>query len=195
LEVQAVASIDVNQISKGMKLEIEGAPYEIIDYQHVKPGKGQAFARIKLKNLKTGNVVEKTYKVGEKLQLADFEEREMEYIYNDGEFYYFMDTKTYEQVGVPAAALGEKAHFLKENTPVIVQFYKGEAISVKLPKSIVLEVVDTEPGFKGDTVSNVTKPATLETGAVIQVPMFINVGDKVRVNPETGEYIERVNVK
>ena len=119
----------------------------------------------------------------------------MEYIYNDGEFYYFMDTKTYEQVGVPAAALGEKAHFLKENTPVIVQFYKGEAISVKLPKSIVLEVVDTEPGFKGDTVSNVTKPATLETGAVIQVPMFINVGDKVRVNPETGEYIERVNVK
>ena len=188
-------SIDVNQIAKGMKLEIEGAPYEIIDYQHVKPGKGQAFARIKLKNLKTGNVVEKTYKVGEKLELADFEEREMEYIYNDGEFYYFMDTKTYEQVGVPAASLGEKATFLKENTPVIVQFYKGEAISVKLPKSIVLQVVDTEPGFKGDTVSNVTKPATLETGAVIQVPMFINPGDMVRVNPETGEYIERVNVK
>ena len=190
-----MASIDVNQIAKGMKLEIEGAPYEIIDYQHVKPGKGQAFARIKLKNLKTGNVVEKTYKVGEKLQLADFEEREMEYIYNDGDYYYFMDTKTYEQVGVPAAALGERAKFLKENTPVIVQFYKGEAISVKLPKSIVLQVVDTEPGFKGDTVTNVTKPATLETGAVIQVPTFINVGDHVRVNPETGGYIERVNVK
>ena len=190
-----MASIDVNQITKGMKLEIEGYPYEIIDYEHVKPGKGQAFARIKLRNLKTGNVVEKTYKVGEKLELADFEEREMEYIYDDGEFYYFMDTKTYEQVGVSASALGDKAKFLKENTTVMVQFYKGEAISVKLPKSIVLQITDTEPGFNGDTVSNVTKPATLETGAVVQVPMFINPGDYVRVNPETGEYIERVNIK
>ncbi len=190
-----MASIDVNQISKGLKLEIDGQPYEIIDYQHVKPGKGQAFARIKLKNLKTGNVVEKTYKVGEKLEVADFEEREMEYLYNDGNLYYFMDTKTYDQVEIPAESLGEKAKFLKENTSVVVQFYKGEAISVKLPKSIVLQVVDTEPGFKGDTVSNVTKPATLETGAVVQVPMFINPGDHVRVNPETGEYIERVNVK
>jgi len=190
-----LASIDVNQITKGLKLEIDGAPYEIIDYEHVKPGKGQAFARIKLKNLKTGNVVEKTYRVGEKLELADFEEREMEYIYNDGQYHYFMDSKTYEQIGVPATSLGERAKFLKENTTVMVQFYRGEAISVKLPKSIVLQVTDTEPGFKGDTVSNVTKPATLETGAVIQVPMFINVGDFVKVNPETGEYIERVNVK
>ncbi len=189
-----MASIDVNQISKGMKLEIDGDPYEIVDYQHVKPGKGQAFARIKLKNLRTGNVMERTYKVGEKLELADFEEREMEYIYNDGDFYYFMDTKTYEQVGIAAQSLGDKAKFLKENTPVMVQFYKGEAISVKLPKSIVLKVVDTEPGFKGDTVSNVTKPATLETGAVVQVPTFINVGDHIKVNPETGQYIERVNI-
>lgn len=190
-----MASIDVNQISKGMKLEIDGYPYEIVDYQHVKPGKGQAFARIKLKNLKTGNVVERTYKVGEKLELADFEEKEMEYIYNDGNSYYFMDTRTYEQIGIPLSVLGEKAKFLKENTTVMVQFYKGEPISIKVPKSIVLQITDTEPGFKGDTVSNVTKPATLETGAVIQVPMFINPGDYVKVNPESGEYIERVNVK
>ncbi len=190
-----MASIDVNQIAKGMKLEIDGQPYEIVDYEHVKPGKGQAFARIKLKNLKTGNVVEKTYKVGEKLQLADFEEKEMEYLYNDGEFYYFMDKKTYEQVEISSAVLGEKAKFLKENSDVIVQFFKGEAISIKLPKSIVLKVVETEPGFKGDTVTNVTKPAVLETGAVVQVPLFINPGDLIKVNPETGEYIERVNVK
>ena len=187
--------MDVNQITRGMKLEIDGQPYEIVEYQHVKPGKGQAFARIKLKNLRTGNVVEKTYKVGEKLNLADFEEKTMEYIYTDGEFYYFMDSRTYEQVGVPASSVGERARFLKENTEVVVQFFKGEAISVKLPKSIVLKVTETEPGFKGDTVSNVTKPATLETGAVIQVPMFINPGDYVRVNPETGEYVERVNIK
>ena len=189
-----MASIDVNQISKGMKLEIDGDPYEIVDYQHVKPGKGQAFARIKLKNLRTGNVVEKTYKVGEKLELADFEEREMQYIYNDGAFYYFMDSRTYEQIGISTDKLGDKAKFLKENEDVTVQFYKGEPLSVKLPKTVVLRVTDTEPGFRGDTVTNVTKPATLETGAVIQVPTFINPGDYVKVDTESGKYIERVNV-
>ncbi|WP_457568161.1 elongation factor P [Desulfurobacterium sp.] len=188
-----MASIDVNQISKGMKLEINGDPYEIVDYQHVKPGKGQAFARIKLKNLRTGNVVEKTYKVGEKLEVADFEEREMEYLYNDGTFYYFMDTRTYEQIPVPAENLGEKAKFLKENDTVQVQFYKGEPLSVKLPKTVILQVVETEPGFKGDTVNNVLKPATLETGAVVQVPTFINAGEYVKVDTETGKYLERVN--
>ncbi len=188
-----MASIDVNQISKGMRLEIDGEPYEIIDYQHVKPGKGQAFARIKLKNLMTGNVVEKTYKVGEKLNLADFEEREMQYIYNDGDFYYFMDQKTYDQVGVPAQAIKDKVKFLKEEMTCYVQFYKGRPVNIKLPKTVVLEVIDTEPGHKGDTVTNVTKPAKVETGAIVQVPLFINVGDKIKIDTETGEYLERVN--
>ena len=188
-----MASIDVNQISKGMKLEIDGEPYEIIDYEHVKPGKGQAFARIKLKNLVTGNVIEKTYKVGEKLNLADFEEREMQYIYNDGDFYYFMDKKTYDQVGVPAHSIEDKIKFLKEEMECYVQFYKGKPINIKLPKTVVLEVIDTEPGHKGDTVTNVTKPAKVETGAIIQVPLFINVGDKIKIDTETGQYLERVN--
>jgi len=188
-----MASIDVNQISKGMKLEIDGEPYEIIDYEHVKPGKGQAFARIKLKNLVTGNVIEKTYKVGEKLNLADFEEREMQYIYNDGDFYYFMDKKTYDQVGVPAHSIEDKVKFLKEEMVCYVQFYKGQPINIKLPKTVVLEVIDTEPGHKGDTVTNVTKPAKVETGAIIQVPLFINVGDKIKIDTETGQYLERVN--
>ncbi len=188
-----MASIDVNQISKGMKLEIEGEPYEIIDYEHVKPGKGQAFARIKLKNLMTGNVIEKTYKVGEKLNLADFEEREMQYIYNDGDYYYFMDQKTYDQVGVPAHSIKDKVKFLKEEMVCYVQFYKGKPVNIKLPKTVVLEVIDTEPGHKGDTVTNVTKPAKVETGTIIQVPLFINVGDKIKIDTETGEYLERVN--
>ena len=188
-----MASIDVNQISKGMKVEIEGEPYEIIDYEHVKPGKGQAFARIKLKNLMTGNVIEKTYKVGEKLDLADFEEREMQYIYNDGDYYYFMDQKTYDQVGVPAHSIKDKVKFLKEEMVCYVQFYKGQPVNIKLPKTVVLEVIDTEPGHKGDTVTNVTKPAKVETGAIIQVPLFINVGDKIKIDTETGEYLERVN--
>ncbi len=188
-------SVDINQISKGIKVELDGQPYEILTYQHVKPGKGQAFARIKLKNLKTGNVVEKTFKAAEKLKLADFEEKEMNYLYNDGSSYYFMDTKTYEQIGIPADILSEKAKFLKENDKVMVQFYKGEPISIKLPKSEIFKVVSTEPGFRGDTVSNVTKPAKIETGAIIQVPTFINPGDFIKVNLETGEYLERVNVK
>jgi len=188
-----MASIEVNQISRGMKLEIDGEPYEIIDYEHVKPGKGQAFARIKLKNLVTGNVIEKTYKVGEKLNLADFEEREMQYIYNDGDFYYFMDKKTYDQVGVPAHSIEDKVKFLKEEMVCYVQFYKGQPINIKLPKTVVLEVIDTEPGHKGDTVTNVTKPAKVETGAIIQVPLFINVGDKIKIDTETGQYLERVN--
>ncbi len=188
-----MASIDVNQISKGMKLEINEDPYEIIGYQHVKPGKGQAFARIKLKNLKTGNVVEKTYKVGEKLEVADFEEREMEYLYNDGTFFYFMDTKTYEQIGISTENIGEKANFLKENKSIQVQFYKGEPISVKLPKTVILQIIETEPGFKGDTVNNVFKPATVETGAIVQVPTFINEKEYVKIDTETGKYLERVN--
>ena len=189
-----MVSIEVNQISRSMKLEIDGEPYEIIDYEHVKAGKRSSFCQDKVKKSCNWKCkIEKTYKVGEKLNLADFEEREMQYIYNDGDFYYFMDKKTYDQVGVPAHSIEDKVKFLKEEMVCYVQFYKGQPINIKLPKTVVLEVIDTEPGHKGDTVTNVTKPAKVETGAIIQVPLFINVGDKIKIDTETGQYLERVN--
>jgi len=188
-----MAEIATNEFKRGVKLEIDGDPYEIVDYEHVKPGKGQAFVRVKLKNLKTGNVVEKTYKSGTKLPLADVEERMMQYLYKDNEGYNFMDLNNYEQYTIREETMGDAAKFIQENKEVSVVLYKGIPIGVNLPNFVELAVVETEPGFKGDTAATGTKPATLETGAVVQVPFFIKEGDIVKIDTRTGEYVERVN--
>lgn len=159
---------------------------------HVKPGKGAAFVRTKLKNVMTGAVIEKTFSPTEKFEEAVIERREMQYLYNDGELYYFMDTETYEQIPLNYDKVEDAIKYIKENMIVTVKFYKGEAFSVEPPTFVELEVVETEPGFRGDTATGGSKPATVETGAVIQVPLFINVGDKIRIDTRTGEYLERV---
>ncbi len=188
-----MAEIATNEFKRGVKLEIDNEPYEIVDYEHVKPGKGQAFVRVKLKNLKTGNVVEKTYKSGTKLPLAEVEERMMQYLYKDNEGYNFMDSNSYEQYTIPEKTMGDAAKFIQENKEVGVVLYKGIPIGVNLPNFVELTVTETEPSFKGDTAATGTKPATLETGAVVQVPFFIKEGDTLKIDTRTGQYVERVN--
>ena len=185
--------IGINQIKKDMFILHDGQPFRVLGYDHVKPGKGQAFVRVKAKNMRTGNVIEITYKSSDSIELADFEQKQMSYSYTDGDFYWFIDMNTGDMMGVPSNILGDEAQFLKEGMDVFIFLDKGQPIGVELPKSAVYEVVDTEPGFKGDTATNTFKPATLDTGAVIQVPLFINVGDKVKVDLRNGGYIERVN--
>ncbi len=188
-----MAEIATNEFKRGVKLEIDNEPYEIVDYEHVKPGKGQAFVRVKLKNLKTGNVVEKTYKSGTKLPKAEVEERIMQYLYKDSEGYNFMDSTSYDQYTISAETMGDTAKFIQENKEVSVILYNGLPIGVNLPNFVELKVVETEPGFKGDTAATGTKPAKLETGAVVQVPFFIKEGDTIKIDTRTGEYVERVN--
>ena len=181
-----------SDIRKGLRIEISGEPFSIIDFLHVKPGKGGAFIRTKLKNLKTGSVIDKTFRSGEKLKKADLEEKEMQYLYNDGENYHFMDNETYEQFSLPEDKIEYEKNFLKENTNVKVLFFKGDAISIELPTFVELEVTHTEPGLKGDTASSASKPATLETDYTLNVPLFINIGDILKIDTRTGEYVERV---
>lgn len=170
---------------------MEGEVYTVVDFQHVKPGKGAAFVRSRLKNVKTGAVVEKTFRAGEKLPRAHVDRREMQYLYNTGDQYIFMDNQSYDQLPLGEEQLGEALRFLKENMVITVLMYQGSPIGVELPNSVELKVVDTEPGFKGDTAAGGSKPARLETGATVQVPFFINPGDVIRVDTRTGEYIER----
>ncbi|RMG59678.1 MAG: elongation factor P [Deltaproteobacteria bacterium] len=177
---------------KGLKIEFDGEPYIIVDFLHVKPGKGGAFVRTKLKNLKTGAVIDHTFRSGEKVGVPDLEEKEMQYMYEMNEEYYFMDTSTYEQIFLTAAQVGDARKFLKEGLVTKILFFKGEPIGVELPIFVELKIVKTEPGIKGDTVSGGSKPAELESGAVIQVPLFLNEGDVIKVDTRTGEYIERV---
>jgi len=184
--------VSTSSFRNGLKIEVDGEPYVIVEFLHVKPGKGGAFVRTKLKSMLSGRVVERTFRAGEKVELADVEEKEMQYLYTDGSHFYFMDTETYEQKGLTREQLGEAQDFLVENTKVAVLFFRSEPVGVELPNFVVLEVVDTEPGVKGDTVSGGSKPAKLETGAVIQVPLFINPGDRIRIDTRTREYIERV---
>ncbi len=181
-----------SDIRKGLRIEISGEPFSIIDFLHVKPGKGGAFIRTKLKNLKTGSIIDKTFRSGEKLKKADLEEKEMQYLYNDGESYHFMDNETYEQFSLPKNKIEYEKNFLKDNTNVKVLFFKGDAISVELPTFVELEVTHTEPGLKGDTASSASKPATLETDYTLNVPLFINIGDVLKIDTRTGEYVERV---
>ncbi|MGB9779452.1 elongation factor P [Caldanaerobacter sp.] len=184
--------IAAGDFRKGVTIEVDGQIFTVVDFMHVKPGKGAAFVRTKLKNIMTGAVIERTFSPTEKFEEAQIERREMQYLYNDGEFYYFMDTETYEQIPLSYDKVEEAMKYVKENMVVTVKFYKGEAFSVEPPTFVELEVIDTEPGVRGDTVTGGSKPATVETGAVIQVPLFINVGDKIKIDTRTGEYIERV---
>jgi len=186
---------DTSDFRKGLKIEYNGEPYEIIDFQHVKPGKGNAFTRTRIKNLITGNVLDLTLKSGEKVGKPDLEEKEMQFMYANGDSYFFMDQQSYEQIEINQDTLGDSRLYLLENTVVYILFYKGKVIGIELPTFMDIQVVKTDPGFKGDTVSNTTKPAELATGAKVQVPLFINEGDIIRVDTRTGEYIERVALR
>jgi elongation factor P len=177
---------------KGLKIELEGEPYIIVDFLHVKPGKGGAFVRTKLKSLITGNVIDRTFRSGEKVQTPSLEEKNMQYLYQEGGTYHFMDTENYEQFVMTGDQLGEDSSFLQENLEIKILFYNGQPIGVELPIFVELTITRTEPGVKGDTASGGSKPATLETGAIIQVPLFLNEGDVIKVDTRTREYIERV---
>jgi elongation factor P len=180
------------EFKKGLKIEIDGIPYIIVDFQHVKPGKGGAFVRTKLKNLLNGRVVDQTFRSGEKVEKPDLMEREMQYLYREGDRYCMMDNETYEQIMLTEEQVGEARLYLIENLNVEVLFFNQAPLAVELPNFVELEVAQAEPGVKGDTASGGTKPATLESGATVQVPLFISVGDRVRVDTRTGNYIERV---
>jgi elongation factor P len=184
--------IDINSIQRDMFIEHAGQPHRVIDYEHVKPGKGQAFVRVKAKNMQTGNVIEITYKSSDTIELADFEQVFAEYSYNDGSNYYFISQQTYEMIPVPVESIKEEIKFLKEGMTVVVFLYKGQPVGIELPKHVELKVVETEPAFKGDTAAGGTKPAKLETGAVVQVPFFINEGDIIKVDTRKGAYVERI---
>ena len=176
---------------KGLKIEIDGTPFEIIDFQHFKPGKGGAMVRTKLRNILNGRVMDNTFRSGEKVGRPDLESRDMQFLYHEGENMVFMDLTTYEQLHLSEAVTGDKGGFLKDGQQCRVQMYNGDPLDIEIPLSLVLEVTDTEPGAKGDTVSNVTKSATLETGITIQVPIFINIGDRVKVDTRSREYLGR----
>ena len=176
---------------RGLKIEWEGKPYEILEYQHVKVSKNQPTVRTRLKDLTTGRVFEVNFRAGERFEKPDLQEKEMQFLYKEKDQYVFMDLEDYDQVYIDEKDIGDAGKFLKENLTVYVLYYKGKVIGIELPNIVELEVVDTEPGVKGDTVGTATKPATLETGAVIQVPLFIDKGDIIRVDTRTGKYIER----
>lgn len=175
-----------------MKIELEGEPFFIVEFQHVKPGKGGAFVRTKLKSLITGNVIDRTFRSGDKVKKPDFEEKEMQYLYRDDNGYTFMDLDSYEQVFVSPEDMGDAQGFLQEQVSVTVQLYNGKPMGVELPIFVELKVIKSEPGVKGDTASGATKPAELETGAVIQVPLFVEEGDVVKIDTRDGAYIERI---
>lgn len=183
--------ISTNDFRTGLTIEIDGDVYQVVDFQHVKPGKGAAFVRSKLRNVRTGAVVDKTFNAGEKIPRARIERKEVQYLYNDGKEYNFMDMETYDQFSMDTEQLGDAVKFLKENMTIQVLMFQGKSIGVDLPNFVELEVVDTAPGIKGDTASGGSKPATLETGYVVQVPFFINVGDVLQIDTRTGHYIKR----
>ena len=183
--------ITAGDFRKGITIEWDGGVWNIVDFQHVKPGKGAAFVRTKIKNIMTGAVVERSFNPTDKMPRAIIETKEMQYVYNDGELYYFMDIETYDQMPLNHDQVEDAIPFVKEGTNVTMRFFKGSPFSVEAPNFVVLQVTDTEPGFKGDTASNTYKPATLETGYTLQVPLFINTGDMIRVDTRTGEYMER----
>jgi elongation factor P len=187
-----VGVISTTDFRKGLKVEYKGDPYEIVDFQHVKMGRGGAIVKTKMKNMRTGGVVEETIRSGEKFPTPELEERKMQYLYTQDGLYYFMDQESYEQIPLTAEQLGDAKLFLKENADVKILNYKGAPLNVELPNFVELVIVKTDPGFKGDTASGGGKPATLETGAVVRVPFHINEGDTVKVDTRTGAYIERV---
>jgi elongation factor P len=187
--------IDTSEFRKGLKIEMDGEPYEIVEFQHVKPGKGSAFVRTTIRSLLSGRVLQPTLKSGEKVGKPDIEEKDMQYLYVQGDDFYFMDTRNYEQTFLSEKVLGENKNFLKENINVSVLFYNGKAIGVTLPNSVDLKVTKCDPGVRGDTVSGALKPATLETGFTVNVPLFINEGDVLKIDTrDGGKYLTRVAV-
>lgn len=182
-----------NDLKNGMVLKIDSGLWSVVEFQHVKPGKGPAFVRTKLKNVMSGKIVDKTFNAGVKVETANVDRSDMQYLYKDGDDYVFMDTKTYDQINIPATAVGDAANFLLENQEAIVAQNDGTVLYVELPASVVLEITHTEPGLQGDRSTGGTKPATLETGAEIQVPLFLEQGTKVKVDTRDGSYLGRVS--
>ncbi|PQZ58713.1 elongation factor P [Bacillus sp. MYb209] len=183
--------ISVNDFRTGLTISVDNALWQVMDFQHVKPGKGAAFVRSKLRNLRTGSVQEKTFRAGEKVEKAHIENRRMQYLYASGESHVFMDNETYEQIELGENQIERELKFLKENMGVSIMTYQDEVLGVELPNTVELKVSETEPGIKGDTASNVTKPATLETGLVVQVPIFINESEMLIINTGEGKYVSR----
>lgn len=186
-----MATISTADFKNGMTVDLPEGLVQIVEFQHVKPGKGGAFVRTTLKNVRTGQVVEKTFRAGEKMERAIIDKREMQYLYREGDDYVFMDGETYDQTNVAAASLGGAADFIKESDSVVLQYYGDEVLGADLPASVVLTVAETEPGIQGDRVSGARKPATLETGRVVQVPLFVGPGEQIKVDTRSGDYIER----
>jgi elongation factor P len=186
-----MATYSTNEFKAGLKVMIDNYPGAIVENEFVKPGKGQAFNRVKIRNLKTGRIIERTFKSGETLEAADVVDQDMQYLYNDGEFWHFMNPETFEQMGADKDAVGDQAQWLKEQDVCIITLYNGVPITVMPPNTVTLKVVETDPGLKGDTSGGGGKPATLETGAVVRVPLFVQIGDVLKVNTRTGEYLSR----
>ena len=184
-------SVSTNDLKRGMTLDLDGTLFQVIEFQHVKPGKGGAFVRTKLRNVRTGAVIERTFNAGVNVGLAIVERRDMQYLYRDGTDFVFMDTSSYDQHPVPMHIVGDAASYLTEGATAVVAMHAGSAIAVELPASVVLRVVRTDPGVRGDRVSGALKPATLETGLVLQVPLFLEEGDLVKVDTRTGDYLTR----
>ena len=184
--------ISTNDLKNGMSLDLPEGLFNVVEFQHVKPGKGGAFVRTKLKNVRSGAVLDRTFRADEKVKLAVIDKREMQFLYRDGGNYVFMDNETYDQIQVPAENVGSASNYLKEGDTAVLPTYEDEVIGVDLPASVELVVTETEPGMQGDRVSGARKPATLQTGLTLQVPLFVNVGDRVRVDTRSGDYITRV---
>ncbi len=184
--------ISAGDFRNGVTLEIEGNIYQILEFQHVKPGKGAAFVRTKLKNIISGGVIEKTFRPTEKFPKAHIERKDMQYLYSDGELFHFMDVETYDQIALNEDAIGDSLKFVKENEMVKICSHKGNVFAVEPPLFVELAITETEPGFKGDTATGATKPATVETGAVVYVPLFVEMGDVLKIDTRTGEYLSRV---
>ena len=184
--------VSAGDFRNGITVEIEGNVFQIVEFQHVKPGKGAAFVRTKLKNIKNGGVVEKTFRPTEKFPAARIDRVDMQYLYSDGDLFHFMNVENFEQVALTAEQIGDALKFVKENDMVKICSHNGEGFSVEAPLFAELEITETEPGLKGDTATGATKPATVETGAIIYVPLFVEIGDKVKIDTRTGEYLSRV---
>ena len=184
--------VSTAEFRNGLKIEIEGEPYVIVDFQHVKPGKGGAFVRTKIKSLKSGNVIDRTYRSGEKVDVPELEEKTMQYLYSADKDRVFMDTTSYEQVSLNEKQLGDSINFLKENMEIKVLYHKGQPINIEIPMFVELMISRTDPGVRGDTASGGSKPATVESGAVVKVPFYLNEGDIIKIDTRTGTFIERV---
>jgi elongation factor P len=184
-------AISTSDFKNGITLDLPDGLYKLVEFQHVKPGKGGAFVRTTLKNARTGQVVDKTFRAGEKVEQAVIDNREMQFLYREADDYVFMDNTSYEQMNVGPAALGEAANYMVEGSSAVLQMYKGEIVGVDLPAAVELKVAETEPGVQGDRVSGARKLATLETGLVVQVPLFVNTGDKLKIDTRSGDYITR----